>query len=95
VSQAAAVGFKSQDRNARVGALTFLNLVPAACHQNLPADFNTTVGAALPSSINTHPLPKKAARDVPAARSYRYAMTQDKVLLVNPSDDKIADVVTK
>jgi hypothetical protein len=29
----------------------------------------------------------------PAVRPYRYAMTQDKLLIVNPSDHKIADVV--
>ena len=36
-----------------------------------------------------------AARDVPAAKPYRYAMLPDKVLIVNPADKKIADVVQK
>jgi hypothetical protein len=34
-----------------------------------------------------------AAVTSPAVRPYRYAMTQDKLLIVNPSDHKIADVV--
>ena len=66
-----------------------------ASNQSAPSGFNATVGEALTSSISTYPLPRKAARDVPAARPYHYAMTQDKVLLVNPSDKKIADVVKK
>jgi hypothetical protein len=66
-----------------------------AANQSAPSGFNATVGAAIPSSVNTYPLPRQARRDVPEARSYRYAMTQDKVLIVNPSDNKVADVVTK
>jgi Protein of unknown function (DUF1236) len=64
-----------------------------ATNQTTPADFNAAVGTEVPSAINTYPLPRQAARDVPAVRPYRYAMTQDKVLIVNPSDHKIADVV--
>jgi opacity protein-like surface antigen len=66
-----------------------------AANQSAPQDFNAQIGAAVPSSISTYPLPRKAARDVPAVRPYRYAMTRDKVLIVNPSDHKIADVVSK
>ena len=64
-----------------------------ATNQNAPADFNAAVGTEVPSGLNTYPLPRRAARDVPAVKPYRYAMTQDKVLIVNPSDHKIADVV--
>jgi hypothetical protein len=39
--------------------------------------------------------PRQAARDVPAVGPYRYAMTRDKVLIVDPSDHEIADVVSK
>jgi hypothetical protein len=66
-----------------------------ARNENAPSGFNAAVGTELPSSMSTHPMPRQAARDVPAAKPYRYAMTQDKLLIVNPSDHKIADVVTK
>ncbi|WGS20132.1 MULTISPECIES: DUF1236 domain-containing protein [unclassified Bradyrhizobium] len=66
-----------------------------ASNQTAPSGFNATVGAVVPSSVSTYPLPRRARRDVPEVRPYRYAMTQDKVLIVNPSDNKIADVVTK
>ncbi|MGY4476981.1 DUF1236 domain-containing protein [Bradyrhizobium sp. USDA 3364] len=66
-----------------------------ASNQTAPSGFDATVGAAVPSNVSTHPLPRQARRDVPAVRPYRYAMMQDKVLIVNPSDHKIADVVSK
>lgn len=66
-----------------------------ASKQNPPADFSAKVGAVVPSTITTKPLPAKAASDVPAARSYNYAMLNSKILLVNPSDHKVAEVITQ
>jgi opacity protein-like surface antigen len=66
-----------------------------ASNESAPSGFNVAVGAQVPSSMKTYPMPRQAARDVPAAKPYRYAMTQDKLLIVNPGDHKIADVVTK
>ena len=66
-----------------------------AANQNAPSDFNAAVGMAIPAGVSTYPLPRQAARDVPAVKPYRYAMLQDKLLIVNPSDQKIADVVTR
>ncbi|UFX44117.1 DUF1236 domain-containing protein [Bradyrhizobium sp. 41S5] len=66
-----------------------------ASNQTAPTGFDATVGTAVPSAVSTYPLPRQARRDVPAVRPYRYAMMQDKLLIVNPSDHKIADVVSK
>ena len=66
-----------------------------ASNQSAPLGFDAAVGTALPSRVSIYPMPRKAARDVPAVKPYRYAMLQDKVLIVNPSDRKIADVVTR
>jgi hypothetical protein len=66
-----------------------------AKNESTPAGFNAAVGTEVPKNLSTHPMPRQAARDVPSAKPYRYAMAQDKVLIVNPSDHKIADVVTK
>jgi opacity protein-like surface antigen len=66
-----------------------------ATNEKTPSGLNVAVGAQVPSSMKTHPMPRQAARDVPAAKPYRYAMTQDKLLIVNPGDHKIADVVTR
>jgi len=37
-----------------------------ATKQNPPANFNAAVGAEIPSGLNTYPLPRQAARDVPS-----------------------------
>jgi Protein of unknown function (DUF1236) len=66
-----------------------------ASSQTAPSGFNATVGEALPSQLDTRPLPRQARLDVPQVRPYRYAMTENKLLIVNPSDHKIADVVAK
>jgi hypothetical protein len=66
-----------------------------ASNQTAPSDFSAAVGTAIPSTLSTYPLPRQAARDVPAVKPYRYAMAQDKILIVNPADKKIADVVSK
>jgi hypothetical protein len=64
-----------------------------ATNQNAPAGFSAAAGTEIPSDMTTYPLPRRATRDVPAVKPYRYAMTQDKLLIVNPADHKIADVV--
>ena len=107
VSAAAAGQMSSHAGNSRSGASDTLQLGDTqqksiwndvsrhASNQTAPTGFNATVGAAVPSAVSTYPLPRQARRDVPAVRPYRYAMMQDKVLIVNPSDHKIADVVAK
>ena len=62
--------------------------------QSAPSGFTASVGAALPSSVTIAPMPSKAASDVPALRPYDFAMVQGKVLIVNPSDKKIAEIIT-
>lgn len=66
-----------------------------ASNQSVPSGFSAAVGSQVPKALSTYPMPRKAAREVPAARPYRYAMTDNKVLIVNPSDHKVADVVTR
>jgi len=105
LSGVSAVSARSHMSNRTTGASDTLTLSDAdrqaiwndvskhAANQTAPSDFNAAVGSAIPSALDTYPLPRRAARDVPAVKPYRYAMTQDKVLIVNPSDHVIADVV--
>src|ERR1700692_3268285 len=50
-----------------------------AATQSAPSGFNAAVGTAIPAGVSTYPLPRQAARDVPAVKPYRYAMLQDKL----------------
>lgn len=65
-----------------------------AANQSPPSGFQAKVGEMVPGSIKTAPVPTKAATDVPSLKSYDFAMVHGKLLIVNPSDKKIADVIT-
>jgi hypothetical protein len=54
----------------------------------------TTRGAIVPSTVKTEPVPSKAATGVPALKSFNFAMVDGKLLIVNPSDKKIVDVIS-
>ena len=60
-----------------------------------PAGFKASVGEALPKTVAINPLPSGAIGKVPEAKSYDYAMLQNELLIVNPTDRKIAAVITR
>jgi hypothetical protein len=61
-----------------------------------PSGFTAKVGAAVPSQITTHPVPVSTASKVPELRSYNYALLDNnKLLIINPGDKKIAQIITK
>ena len=70
------------------------DLKSTATKQTTPSGFNVKVGSAVPSALKLKPVPSKAAKDVPSLRPYDFAMVQGKLLIVNPSDNKIVDVIT-
>lgn len=70
------------------------DLSTAASKQGLPSGFNASIGSVVPSTFKIEPVPSRAAKDVPSLRPYDFAVVQGKLLIVNPSDKKIADVVT-
>jgi hypothetical protein len=63
-------------------------------NQSAPTGFTPSVGVVMPNSITTAPVPPKAASDVPALKPYDFAMVQKKLVIVNLSDHKIAEVIT-
>ena len=65
-----------------------------ASNQPAPAGLQTTIGSIVPASVMLAPVPSKAASDVPMLKPYDFAMVSGKLLIVNPSDRKIAEVIT-
>jgi Protein of unknown function (DUF1236) len=65
-----------------------------ATEQKAPSGFNAAAGAVVPSSVKTEPIPTKAATDVPALKSFNFAMVNGKLLIVNPTDKKIVQVIS-
>lgn len=59
-----------------------------------PAGFSPVIGATVPHSITTAPVPPKAAGDIPALSPYRFAIVQHRLLIVNPTDRKVAAVIS-
>lgn len=71
------------------------DLYTGALSQKTPLGFNAAVGATVPSNIVTAPVPAKAVGDVPALKPYKFAMLRKKLLIVNPNDGKIAEVIAR
>jgi Protein of unknown function (DUF1236) len=62
--------------------------------QNEPRSFNVTVGAVVPTTLKIEPVPSKVADAIPALRPYDFAMVRGKLVIVNPADKKIVEVIT-
>ena len=69
------------------------DLYVTSLNQKTPAGFSATAGAVLPDSVQTAPVTDRAAGDVPALRPYAFAMLQNKLVIVNPIDRTIAEVI--
>jgi hypothetical protein len=67
-----------------------------ATKESAPPGFTANVGAAVPSDLATHPVPVSTSSKVPELRPYQYALlSSGKLLIINPTDKKIAEVITK
>ncbi len=67
-----------------------------AAKETVPASFTAKVGVTVPSDLATHPVPVSTASKVPELRPYKYALlNNNKLLIVNPSDKKIAEIITQ
>lgn len=73
---------------------TAWNDLHAKNKQRAPAGFSAAAGSVLPSTVKIKPVPGTTADSVPALRSYDFAMVGGKLLIVNPSDRTIADVIS-
>jgi hypothetical protein len=96
-SSASTMGRSASDTlslNSTQRRMAWKDLNAASAKQNLPSGFHATVGAVVPSTFKIEPIPSKVTKDVPSLGPYDFATVQGKVLIVNPSDKKIADIIT-
>jgi hypothetical protein len=56
------------------------------------AAFNADVGVELPSTVELHPVPDEVVRRVPQTKDYRYAVADNRVLLVSPPNRVVVGV---
>jgi hypothetical protein len=70
------------------------DLSKQATNQNA-AGFDATIGTFVPKTVKIEPMPSKTAASVPSLRPYDFAMVGHKLVIVDPSNKVIADVLTK
>ena len=75
--------------------LAWQDLYMDSLNQDTPAGFNAVVGASVPNTIVIAPVTAQAGSDVPALKPYAFAMVQKKLVIVNPGNRKIADVIAR
>ena len=52
-----------------------------------------TIGASVPSGVELHDMTPTLAEKVPQAKSHKFYVTAHAIVLVSPSDRKVADVI--
>lgn len=57
------------------------------------ADVELSVGAVIPSSVELYSLPEEVYVEVPELRRYRYVVIEDEVVLVDPDEHRIVEVI--
>jgi hypothetical protein len=62
--------------------------------QTAPSDFAAATGSKVPSAVTIKPVPTRTARDVSSLRPYDFAMVSGKILIVNPKDRTVAEVLS-
>jgi hypothetical protein len=82
--------------NAQQQKTAWQDISSQATKEKAPSGFTASVGAALPNGLSTHPVPVSTANKVPALQQYQYALLDsNKLLIVNPNDKKIAEVISQ
>lgn len=65
-----------------------------ATNQNV-AGFDATIGTFAPSTVKIESIPSKVTANDPSLQPYDFAMVDQKLVIVDPSNKVIADVLTQ
>jgi hypothetical protein len=60
-----------------------------------PPGLQPSIGDKLPSSLTLHKLPSRLVDRIPSARRYEYTKLPTEVLLVDPKDREVVDVISR
>ena len=72
---------------------TIKELVKDLHVQKVSGDFPVEIGDTVPKTVPTQPMPAEIASKVPQVKSHVFFLMDDRVVLVSPKDNKIADVI--
>jgi hypothetical protein len=56
-------------------------------------DVDVTIGASVPQAVAIRPFPPEVSDKVPQVRAHSYFVKGNQIIVVNPKDQKIADVI--
>jgi hypothetical protein len=59
-----------------------------------PPNLPVTVGAQIPPATELYALPEAVTAEAPSAKFYRYTVAQKRVVIVDPTNLKVVDVIT-
>jgi hypothetical protein len=62
-------------------------------NDNAPSGYQGQVGTKVPDSMKGHPMPNSVATDVPAVKSLLFVKLPDRVLLIDPDTEIVAELV--
>jgi Protein of unknown function (DUF1236) len=106
VSAASAADIPSSHSGMAMKASDSLNLTSAqqktawndlnnqGSNQSAPSDFTATAGSKVPNTVTIKAIPDKTVRAVSQLRPYDFAMVAGKILIVNPQDRTVAQVLS-
>lgn len=61
----------------------------------VPPGVDARVGAELPASMELYILPDVALAEIPEAKLYKYTVVENRVVLVDPTNMRVVDVLAK
>jgi hypothetical protein len=82
------LALSAQDQQA---AWNDLSTIPS---QNGPVTFRPSTTSAVPSTLEIHAIKGQVASDVPTLKPYDFAKVQNKLLIINPHDMMITEVIS-
>jgi hypothetical protein len=56
-------------------------------------EVKTEIGDPVPQGITPRPMPSDVAQKVPQVKSHRFFLTAQQIVIVDPKDNKVADVI--
>jgi hypothetical protein len=58
-----------------------------------PANLSLAVGGQVPATVELYPLPANIVSSVPATKQFKYTVAQNQVVLVDPANMKIVEII--
>jgi hypothetical protein len=62
---------------------------------SVPIGFGAAVGTPVPAAIKLQPMPQTVSDLIPTVRAFAYARTRNQILIVDPTQRTVVDVINR